>query len=666
MPAGFRFPVNHRYWAPMRLDPGDYELGAGPQLYLFARLAPGVSIAEARAELATIGPAERERRPDLKPQVLPYTDPYFDLDEPGTAMMLYGMQAAITLLLVVVAVNVSVLVYARTAARTGEIAVRTALGATRRRVVGQLFAEALVLSGVAAAVGLAIAQAALTVVIGYMGKGDGPELPFWVDLGFSPGLALYVVGVAVLASVIVGVLPALQATGRNVHSGLKELSTRGSRMQLGRTWTTLIVAQVALAVAVLPYAGYIAAQGLQRGTAAARFPVDEIIRAEVTLQGDAPPPSMNAATYERTLDATFLHRAEELVRRLEAEPEVAGVTFASQFPGEELMDRVEAEGGATHNVRRSHVDVDMLGTMGVSMLAGRGLTASDVREDVREDVRDVARDTMRVDSRDEATVALVNPALAEWLGTTGSTLGRRIRVIRSVQDASGAWRDEVGSWLEVVGVMPDFTVQVDFDPTNAKLYIPTSLAGAVADGRSVSLAVRLRGGNAAAFAGRFRAVAADLDPALQLEDLRTAASLQWEAQVTLRLMGLAIAIVTLSVLLLSAAGIYAMMAFTVARRRREIGIRAALGADARRVLSGIFWRAGAQIGTGVLVGVLLAVALNQVVGNGMLIHDRVLAGERVLLLPMAAAIMLAIGLLAALGPARQGLRVQPTEALREE
>ena len=660
MPAGFRFPLNHRFWTPLRLDPADYEPGSGPALHLFGRLADGATMEAARAELAAVGPADAARRPHLRPQVLPYTHPHVDVDDPGTALAFRGITLAISLLLVVVAVNVSALVYARTAARVGEIAVRTALGASRRRVVGQLFAEALVLSGIAAAIGLSIAGVGLKVGMDFVRRALDGELPFWLDVGLSPGVVAYAAGLAVLAGVIVGVAPALKVTGKRVHSGLQQLSSRGSRMQLGRTWTLLIVAQVAVAVAVLPYAGYVAVESLRRGTAAPAYPIDEILRAWVAIERMEAPPTAEAAAHDSLANALLVRRAAELVRRLKGEPGVAGVTFASAFPGEERFGRVEVEGGDGREATRiSRTDPDLLDVLGVPVVAGRRLAPSDVRADAG---TSAVRDGGSPLDHEEATTALVNGVLAERMGATGGVLGRRVRVVRRTwDDETGEERVEKGPWLEVVGVMPDFTVQSDIDdPADAKLYLPASLAGVVSGGRAVNVAVRLRGTSAPAFAARFRAVAAAVDPALQLHDMRSAADLHWRDQQGLRLMGIAVAAVTLSVLLLSAAGIYAMMAFTVTRRRREIGIRAALGADPRRVLGGIFARAAAQLGTGVLVGMLLA-GLIALATDGT--H---LTGERLLLLPLAAAGMLVIGLLAALGPARQGLAVQPTEALREE
>ena len=216
---------------------------------------------------------------------------------------------------------------------------------------------------------------------------------------------------------------------------------------------------------------------------------------------------------------------------------------------------------------------------------------------------------------------------------------------------------EKGPWLEIVGVVPDFTVQFDFDLSDPKVYLPLEIVEAYS---GVTLVVRVRDGTAPGFAERLRAIAAGVHPALQLHELRRADEAQWEAQQALLGMALVIVGVTASVLLLSAAGIYAMMSFTVAKRRNEIGIRTALGAEPRQILSGIFARASVQLVAGLVTGLVLAVALDRAVGGGPLAHGGIV------LLPIVAAVMLAIGLTAAVGPARRALSVQPTEALREE
>jgi hypothetical protein len=165
MPEGFAFPIDHSYWIPLRLG-SRQEPRSGPSLYAFGRLRQGVTRAFAQSELTIFGqrsaaalPATHAR---LRPQVVPYTYPFSDMDDPDNRLGLQLMQFLVAALLIVVCVNVSILVYARTATRQGELAVRTALGASRGRIVGQLFVEALVLSGGAACAGLGIAAIALS------------------------------------------------------------------------------------------------------------------------------------------------------------------------------------------------------------------------------------------------------------------------------------------------------------------------------------------------------------------------------------------------------------------------------------------------------------------------------------------------------------------------
>jgi ABC-type antimicrobial peptide transport system permease subunit len=182
---------------------------------------------------------------------------------------------------------------------------------------------------------------------------------------------------------------------------------------------------------------------------------------------------------------------------------------------------------------------------------------------------------------------------------------------------------------------------------------PGSLAGAF-------VAMRIRGGDPERFTPRLREVAAGIDPAVRLARVGTFDSYREQEQLAVRLVAVMFGLVAGAVLLLSAAGIYAMMAFAVASRRREIGIRAALGADRRQVLAGIFGRALRQLATGAVAGLVLVALSDPLTGGEML------AGRGAVLLPAMALVMIATGLVAAYGPARRALRIQPTDALRQD
>jgi hypothetical protein len=562
-------------------------------------------------------PATHER---LRPVVLPYTHALFGPDSPEEALAIRAVQFALSLLLVIVALNVAMLVYARTVTRTGEIAVRSALGASRRRVITQLFVEALVLSVAASAIGLTLAGTGLGLMNAWVRR-EG-EIPFWIDLGLSASAVLYVVLLAILAAGIVGVLPALKATGRRLQQGLQQFSSRAGAMQLGRTWSVLTVVQVAVAVAALPAALLFAEQSIRLGMRAPSPAAHGLLRATVVMQR------------EGTADAVDTAAAGGAFR----------VRFADRFPGLERHATVEVErhqapamdttgpGRLFMGTRTSRVAIDLFEVFGVPILAGRGFVPADLR--------------------DGAPAVIVNASFADRVAGGANVLGRRIRYAERGDDV------EAGAWLEIVGVVSDFaydfTTPNSFDPPQPRLF-----HAAVAGGTyPATLVLRIRSGAAAPFARPLHDIAVAVDPALTLESAETVIAAWEQGQQAIGALGLMITAVTLCVLLLSAAGIHALMSFTVTKRRREIGIRAALGADPRRILTGVFARAAAQLGAGILAGLVLAATFEWLTGD---------MGRRAfLLLPVVSALMLAVGLFAALGPARRGLAVQPTEALREE
>jgi len=285
-------------------------------------------------------------------------------------------------------------------------------------------------------------------------------------------------------------------------------------------------------------------------------------------------------------------------------------------------------------VKPNAVAVNLFDVFEVPVVAGRGFTAADVRPN--------------------ASAVLVDDAFVAKVGG-GNVVGRRIRY-----QPSGDGDVSINPWFEIVGVVPAFadnfaTSGPQFSGPSPRLFHPAQPG----TGRALTMMLRLGGTVSPQLPTNVRQTAATVDPGLRLEDIKGVVAVWDDGQRLLRLVATAIIAVMGSVLLLSAAGIYAMMSFTVGKRRREIGIRAALGADARRVLAGIFGRAAAQLGAGIAVGAILAVALDSAMGGQMM------GGHVVVLLPTVI-MMATVGLLAALGPARRGLSIQPTEALRDE
>lgn len=652
MPDGYAFPISDEFWTPLRVNAAAVVPRSGPSVMTFARLAPGATLEHAQAEVTAAGARAAQTSPDthraLRLLVLPYTFPFFDIDDPSMVWLIHLVQFWITLLLVIICVNVAILVFARTARRQGEIAVRTAIGASRGRIVSQLFTEGLALAVVAAIAGLWLTMVGLEYVDTLMHQTFPQELPFWWDFRLSAGVVWYIVGLAFLSAAIIGILPALKATGRRLQTGLQGITAGGgSSMRLGRTWTVLVVAQVAIAVALLPAAVFHAWDAVRHSTADLGFAAHEFLSTQLSLDPvTAPAQAPTAADAQKRYAA----RVTDVIERLRSEPAVAAVTYATSVAGEEATMVVEVDGvpiperrvdynipeGSRNGllVRYSRVDPDFFRTFEVPLLTGRGLTMTD--------------------SAPAATAILVNRTFADaYLGS--HVLGRRVRYVGRSGDAYPG-HVELGRWYDIVGVVSDFPAPTAQGVSPAKIYHALDVARM----SPATLAIRVRGQDANQFAPRLRDIAAAVDPNLQVRALSTLASALGEDRAIQRLTAAVLAALTLSVLLLSSAGVYSMMSFTVAQRRKEIGIRTALGADPRRILTNIFSRVLWQVGSGAAIGVAIAALLELATDGGLM------QGNGAVVLPAVAILMILVALGAAAGPARRGLRVQPTEALRQE
>jgi len=627
MPGDFKFPIDHQFWIPLRTSTHGNEGLGGLPLHVFGRLVPNVTLREAQAEMTLLGQRAAAERPEthrrLQPVVIPYTRAHLDLTDPRIVWALRIAQLLVGALSFVVSVNLAILMYARTVARLGEIAVRTALGATRLRILIQLFVEALVLSLAGAGAGLLLAKLALGR-IQLLIPANG-SVPFWLEFNLSPGTVMYVVALAMLAAFVMGVLPGLRATGNRLHTTLRELSSRtGTR--LGPVWTTLVVAQIAVAVALLPPAVFMAWQVVRMEVAGPGFDAERFVVGMAAVNdGTSVVDANQTAARQRALTA-----------RLQAEPGVSAVTFSSSIPGFagdrriELENRAPAREAATLEVSSLHVGVNMLGTYGAHILEGRSFSPSDVGK---------------------ANTVIVNRAFTQQILENRGALGLRFHYARAQTSAAPAAES-----YQVVGVVADFP---SFPTAPGSDGVPTVYHPAAAgDVHPFVLSVRFAGAVPAGFAERFRAIGAEIDPALQLRRVATLSTFYDELRSLWRHLAWGIGLVTISVLLLSAAGIYALMSFAVAQRSREIGVRTALGARPYQILVSIFGRVTRQLALGVLAGSLLSCAI-------FLIAELPMSRAAILLVSVAA-IMLAVGLLAAVGPARRGLHIQASEALRAE
>jgi predicted permease len=643
MPDGFAFPINNKIWTPLKLDPADYERGKAPAIYVFGRLASGATLDDAQKQAETIALRLASAYPATHARVRTWVTMYARVfvEQPQVAWAFYLAQVLVTMLLVVIGTNVAILVYARTASRIGEIAVRTALGASRRRIVAQLFAEALVLTTTASALGLVGAWFALREVGTYVTQVGGDQTPFWWKFEISPGAVLYVIGLAVLAAAIVGVLPALKATQRRVHLTLQHLGSGGSGIRLGRTWAVLIVAQVAVAVALLPVVVYGVVVQATRNQAPAgpEIPTKDWVTASLRLDREAVGTDDFPAN-DRTYSTRYAAVVAEMIRRVRAEPGVADVILASAAPGEDRRAEFEVDTRDTVPVTNlagaGRVGVDFFRAFGVPVFAGRGFQASDVST--------------------TPNVVIINQSFVKAFFAGADPLGRRVREAARGRDGDpGA--TPAGPWSEIVGVVADFpSKEAEMVPIAPRLYRP--LDPQTAD--DVTIAVRVKGAMPATFGGRLREVAVAVDPMLRLAEVRVLDKAQSLEKVANRYVVIAVTLVTLSVILLSSAGIYALMSFTIARRRREIGIRAALGAGPRRVLAGVLRKAAGQIAIGIVIGTVVAAGMLQGMEGGK--GD----SQGFLVVLGVAVFMTAVGVAAALGPARRALRIQPTEALRTD
>ena len=645
MPEGYAFPMSHELWLPLRTDVAGLEPLGGGDITVFGRLAPGMTFESAQAEFTSLGRRLATEHPtthaQLQPHVLPYTQ--FSVNDTDMKTIMGLTYFFVVALVVVVCSTVALLLFARAASRETEILVRSALGASRRRIVMQLFAEALVLAGVAVVVGMAAAQLSLTVWgEPYLEMAWGSQLPFWVDFDLSPATIAYALALAVIGAVVAGVLPARKIT-RGLGTRLRA-GTAGGGVSFGGVWTAVIIVQVALTVAFPAVVMLVRSESKRVASYDAGFPTQQYLG--VTLGVDDGQEEKLTPETRAALDARLRTSLEALRGRLEAEPGIAGVTFVDELPGESHAARraelVSLPEIAPRWVAIALADPSYFDVLEAPVLSGRGFNRADLDPNAR--------------------VVVVDQGFVDLVMAGRNPVGHHVRL------GTGQPADSNAASLpsyEIVGVVKELGLSSAAMPKReAGVYLP------VAPGSRGALEMIVHGrGDPLSMVPRVRELAMAVDPAIRVEQVTRLDQVTTPLLWLLGLWTKVIVGLTVVALVLSLAGIYAVLSYIVARRTREIGVRVALGAGARRVITSVFRRPLTQVILGVIAGVvLIAVAATaagkttQFKGTGI----GVMTVGDVALLVGYAIVMLGVCTLACVVPTSRALRVQPTEALRAE
>ena len=625
MPPGFALPnlPDDDVWPVLQLDPPTYR--APYWLGTVARLAPGVSVERARAELAGVAKSVKAQYPDSPPQ---WSYTVTDLksllvrDARTTVLVLYG---AVALILLMAAANVANLFLARASSRGPELAVRTALGAGRARLAQQLVTESVLVALVGGALGLVLAVWGVRL----LGALTSVNLPRLHEVSLDGTVLLFTAGTALATGLLIGIAPALQVPHHNLDTQLREGGRSGAvSAERRRLRAALVVAEFAIAVTVLIGAGLAVNSllHLQRvdpgpGVGAAR-----ILAVRLTIpEARYPQPEQAEAFYD------------EVLRRVTAQPGVQAASVTMALPPNRLVmtnpftpeGKVYASGESAPLAEELLVGPSYFAAFGIPVRRGRAFTDAD-REGA-------------------PPVAIVNETLARRFFPGRDAVGRWLQTGDPDPDATK---------LTIVGVVPDVKYAGLDAPPEPTIYVAYKQNRWW---RSMYLVVRAAGDPLAQLPA-VRAAVSAADPQVPLRDVLTMDQLLVESVAQPRFRAALLSGFGLVALLLASAGIYGVMTYTVNQRRRETGVRLALGAprgDIVRMMIGHGMRLAAA---GVALGVGLALLLTRLI-TGVLFEVSPVDPAT---FALAALFLVSVGRVACALPAHRASRTDPMVALRGE
>jgi predicted permease len=628
MPSNFTFPTFAQVWTPLALGPEERNLRGIHDYLVVARLKPGVTLEQANAELGTISQNLAQAYPadnkDWGAMAVPLRDELVGDVRPALLVLL----CAVIFVLLIACANVANLLLARTLARRHELAIRVALGASRRRLLQQVLAESVLVSLLGGAVGLIMAHFGITLIVAFLGD----SLPRSGEFGLNPPVLLFTAAISLVTGVISGLLPALRFAGKDASEGLKQgVGRSGTEGGASRTRAALVVVEVALSLMLLVGAGLMVRtlwnlQHLEPG-----FDT----KSTLSMDLEFPPKSYGTPLAQNQAMNQILQKAKTVpgvngAGMIVSLPLTGGSHQPVQAEGHPVVQMSEQPEVAVRIATPGYIDA-----IGIPLQKGRDLSENDIA--------------------DRPGAVLVSTSLAKQFWPNEDPLGKHLTLTFMP-----------GKVREVVGLVGDVKQEsISSEDPSPTIYVPMGQYEQPAktpwQARPMYLVVRSESQPATVATGVINAVH-QVDPQLPVLDVLTLDKFIGETLQSQRMnMTLLVAFAGLA-LTLAAVGIYSVLAYAVRRRVREIGIRLALGAQVSDILRLIFFQGLKPVVLGVVIGLFLALILGRGVASmiyGVKATDlATLTGGSLLLLLVAA--------MASLIPSYRATRVEPAKILHQE
>ncbi len=626
LPQSFQFaPMGKaQLWVPLRPLPFQVNRRFMHWLDVIVRLKPGVSLAQAQAQMNVVGARIERENPDTHTSAGLKLVPLHEQIVGSVGPLLLVLLGAVGLVLLIACANVANLLLLRAVARRQEISIRLALGATRWRLVRQLVSESLLLALLGSLLGVALAKIGVQLLLAAIPAAQLSTMPYLQGLALNTRVLAFTFALSLITGIVFGLVPAWQSTRLDLHTALKDGGRAAASGGRWRLRSLLVVSEMALALVLLIGAGLLIQSTLRLLNVKLGFKPERLL----TLQLELP-----QARYSTDDQTRAFH--QQLLTRVAALPGVVSASSVNWLPLEGgPVDLFWIEGPprprpsempkATTRV----VSANYFHTMGIALIKGRHFTDADNQTSPR--------------------VLVVNNALAKKLFGQQEPLGRRL-----------IFDDKP---LEIVGVVDDERVGELDQEAESVVYRPF-LQDPWA---KVNLAVRTTG-EPGSVVNAVRSEAQALDPNLALFSVATMEQLIAEQPATFlrRYPALLLAVFAALALILAAIGIYGIVSYSVKQRTHEIAIRLALGAQSRDVLRLVIGQGMRLAGAGVVIGLALAITLAKLMTgfSGLLYGVQATDSPTFALIAL---LLLAVALAACWLPARRATKVSPSASLRAE